>query len=171
MQVSLTANVAVGVPGIGGVYGSAGGVLSAVDSAGQRHLSEVESAGISTVIGYAGGAHTKDGFTPVGGVSVPFVSFGNDPITGKTLYVSVFGIGSALVGSKGAIGVTGYVPVAPGVSVGSGVTIVDPRLARYTEPVIQKALGWVEVVEPKVKQAFASVVHAIEAMPPRAMTP
>ena len=165
MQVTATGNVSAGLPGVGGVYASVGGTMSAVDAKGRRHLSDFESAGASLPIGYVGVAHTKDGFTPVGGVSVPFVSVGSDPITGKTIYVSVFGIASALIGSKGAIGVTGYVPVAPGISVGAGVTIVDPRLVQYTEPVIAKALGWVEVVEPKVKHAVAAVLHSLEANP------
>lgn len=173
MQVAATANVSYGIPGVGGVYAAAGGVLSAVDAKGHRELSDYEAAGVGTVVGYAGGAHTKDGFTGVGGVSVPFVSFGNDPITGKTIYVSVFGVGGALLGSKGAIGVTAMVPVpvVPGLSVGGGVTVVDPRLAEYTEPAIRTLTGWIEVVEPKVKSAGAAFMRALETIPPMAFAP
>lgn len=164
-QVMVTANVAVGKIGLGGVYASAGVVLSGADSQGQRTMSGYGSAGLSTVIGFGGVAHTKDGFTPVGGVSVPYVSLGSDPITGKTIYVSVFGVGTVLVGSKGAVGITALMPVAPGVSAGPGVTIVDPRLAKYTEPAVRNALGWAETVVETVEPVVKKVIDAMATTP------
>lgn len=166
MKVTVTANAAIGKKGLGGVFISGGVTASAVDAkTGKRDYSDYGAIGVSTPVGYAAVVHTKDGFTPAGGVSLPYVSVGTDPITGKTLYISVFGVGSASVGSKGAIGLSVMVPVAPGVSVGPAISIVDPRLAKYTEPVVQKAVGWAEAVEPALKKTLEEFGKAAMNMP------
>ncbi len=173
MKVTAGVNLSAGIKGFGGWYGVLAVTASAADEKGHRRYSGYEATGGSIPVAYVGVAHTEAGTTPTGGVSLPFVSIGNDPVTGKTVYVSVFGVGNVLIGSNGAIGGAALfrLPFMPAVSAGPGFNLVDPRLAEYTKPVIDaieakthRAAEWFEAeVTPTIKE----VGRAIARTPPK----